>query len=227
MFYFDVYYLVLVVPALILSMYAQFKVSSAFTKYSKVISQRGYTGAQVARKILDLNGLNHITVERVSGNLTDHYDPSKKVVRLSDSVYSSNSVAALGVAAHETGHAIQHKTSYIPLKIRTFIFPVVSISSRIAIPIALIGFLFSAPMLVDIGIILFSAVVAFQTITLPVEFNASTRALRLLEETGLLSDTETKSARRVLTAAALTYLAAALTSLASLLRLILLSNRRR
>ena len=127
MFYFDVYYLYLVVPALILSMYAQFKVSSAFTKYSKVISQRGYTGAQVARKILDLNGLTNITVERVSGNLTDHYDPQKKVVRLSDSVYSSNSVAALGVAAHETGHAIQHSTSYAPLKIRTAIFPVVNI----------------------------------------------------------------------------------------------------
>ncbi len=227
MFYFDVYYLYLVVPALILSMYAQFKVSSAFTKYSKVISQRGYTGAFVARKILDLNGLTNITVEKVSGNLTDHYDPVKKVVRLSDSVYSSNSVAALGVAAHETGHAIQHSSSYIPLKIRTAIFPVVSISSKIAIPLAIFGFILGAPTLVDFGIILFSAVVAFQVITLPVEFNASTRALKILENTAILSDDETKSAKKVLTAAALTYLAAALTSLASLARLILLNNRRR
>ena len=227
MFYFDVYYLYLVVPALILSMYAQFKVSSAFTKYSKIISQRGYTGAQVARKILDLNGLTNITVERVSGNLTDHYDPQKKVVRLSDSVYSSNSVAALGVAAHETGHAIQHSTSYAPLKIRTAIFPVVNISSRLAIPLAILGFILGAPTLVDFGIILFSAVVAFQTITLPVEFNASTRALKILEGTAILSDDETKCAKKVLTAAALTYLAAALTSLANLARLILLNNRRR
>ncbi len=225
--YFDIYYLILVVPAIILSMYAQFKVSSAFSKYSKVSSVRGYTGAEVARKILDLNGLTDVTVEKVAGNLTDHYDPSKRVVRLSESVYSSNSVAALGVAAHETGHAIQHKTSYIPLRIRTLIFPVVNISSRISIPLAMIGFIFGSPMLVDIGIILFSAVVAFQTITLPVEFNASTRALRLLQNTQLLSDTETKSARKVLTAAALTYLAAALTSLANLMRLILLNNRRR
>ncbi len=225
--YIDIYYIILVLPALILSVYAQMKVSSAFSKYSRLGSMRGFTGAEVARKLLDLNGLTNVTIERVNGNLTDHYDPSKRVVRLSESVYSSTSVAAVSVAAHETGHAVQHGTNYAPLKIRSAVFPVVSFSSQIAIPLAVIGFIFSLQSLVNLGIILFSAVVFFQVITLPVEFNASARALKMLDNTGVLSPDEIKASRKVLTAAALTYLAAALTAAANLLRLILLNNRRR
>ena len=225
--YIDIYYIVLVVPALILSIYAQMKVSSAFSKYSRLGSMRGFTGAEVARKLLDLNGLTNVTIERVNGSLTDHYDPSKRVVRLSEAVYSSTSVAAVSVAAHETGHAVQHGTNYAPLKIRSAVFPVVSFSSKIAIPLAVIGFIFSLQSLVNLGIILFSAVVFFQVITLPVEFNASARALKMLDNTGILSPDEIKASRKVLTAAALTYLAAALTAAANLLRLILLNNRRR
>ncbi len=225
--YIDIYYIILVLPALILSVYAQMKVSSAFSKYSRLGSMRGFTGAEVARKLLDLNGLTNVTIERVNGNLTDHYDPSKRVVRLSESVYSSTSVAAVSVAAHETGHAVQHGTNYAPLKIRSAVFPVVSFSSQIAIPLAVIGFIFSLQSLVNLGIILFSAVVFFQVVTLPVEFNASARALKMLDNTGILSPDEIKASRKVLTAAALTYLAAALTAAANLLRLILLNNRRR
>ena len=225
--YIDIYYIILVLPALILSVYAQMKVSSAFSKYSRLGSMRGFTGAEVARKLLDLNGLTNVTIERVNGNLTDHYDPSKRVVRLSESVYSSTSVAAVSVAAHETGHAVQHGTNYAPLKIRSAVFPVVSFSSQIAIPLAVIGFIFSLQSLVNLGIILFSAVVFFQVVTLPVEFNASARALKMLDNTGILSPDEIKASRKVLTAAALTYLAAALTAAANLLSLILLNYRRR
>ena len=213
--YIDIYYIILVLPALILSVYAQMKVSSAFSKYSRLGSMRGFTGAEVARKLLDLNGLTNVTIERVNGNLTDHYDPSKRVVRLSESVYSSTSVAAVSVAAHETGHAVQHGTNYAPLKIRSAVFPVVSFSSQIAIPLAVIGFIFSLQSLVNL------------VITLPVECNASARALNMLDNTGVLSPDEIKASRKVLTAAALTYLAAALTAAANLLRLILLNNRRR
>lgn len=227
MFYMDIYYVILVMPCIILAGIAQMMVSSAFSKYSKQASSRGFTGAQVARKILDLNGLSHVTVERISGNLTDHYDPTKKVVRLSDSVYSSNSVAALGVAAHETGHAVQHATGYSPLKIRSAIFPVVNISSRLAIPLAVLGFILQLEPLVNFGIILFAAVVLFQVVTLPVEFNASHRALKILGDTHLLADYEVKSASKVLRAAALTYVAAALTAVMNLLRLIIIANNRR
>jgi Zn-dependent membrane protease YugP len=225
--YLDIYYVILVLPCIILSTYAQVKISSAFKKYSEKFSQRGFTGAQVARRILDLNGLTHITVERISGNLTDHYDPTKKVVRLSDSVYSSTSVAALGVAAHETGHAIQHSTSYFPLRVRTAIFPIVNFSSRFAVPLAILGLLLGMQPLLNFGIILFSAVVIFQLVTLPVEFNASVRAIDILDSTGMLSESEIPAAKKVLKAAALTYLASALTSAMSLLRLILLSQNRR
>ena len=224
---FDTYYLVLVIPALILSMYAQFRVSSTFRKYSAVFNERGLTGAQVARKILDANNLTDIVVQPTAGNLTDNYNPVNKTVNLSESVYNSTSVAALGVAAHETGHAIQHAHRYIPINIRSAVFPVVRISSTAAIPLAILGFITGLEILINVGIILFSAVVFFQLITLPVEFNASRRALNILDEYGILSAEENKKAKKVLNAAAMTYLASAITAIANLLRLILLANNRR
>lgn len=227
MFYMDYYYIILVLPCVVLAAVAQMMVSSSYSKYSKLISSRGFTGAQVARKILDLNGLSGVTIEHIRGNLTDHYDPTKKVVRLSDAVYSSSSVAAIGVAAHETGHAIQHAKGYIPLQLRSAVFPLVNISSKIALPLAVLGFVLSMDVLINFGILLFSAVVLFQVITLPVEFNASRRALRILGETNILADPEVSAASKVLRAAALTYVASALTAVMNLLRLILLANSRR
>ena len=234
MFYgIDYYYIVLVLPAIIISFYAQIKVNSTFSKYSKVQNRRGLTGAEVARRILDMNGLSNVVIEHVKGNLSDHYDPKSRVLRLSDSVFSSMSVAALGVAAHECGHAIQHAKGYSPLKIRHAIYPLVSISSTAAVPLIIMGFIFNTSYLVNIGIILFAAVVLFQLVTLPVEFNASKRALAILEESGFLSgstlsDTdELKSARKVLSAAALTYVASALVAVMQLLRLLIIANNRR
>ena len=224
---FDYYYLVLIVPAIIISLIAQMRVNSTFSKFSRVSNTRGLSGADVARRILDANGLTNVVIEHVKGNLTDHYDPRAKVLRLSDSVFSSRSVAALGVAAHECGHAIQHAKGYSPLKIRNSVFPLVNISSSLAVPIIILGFIFNTPFLVDAGIILFSAVVFFQLVTLPVEFNASSRALAILEDSYFLEGSEIKSARKVLSAAALTYVASALVSLMQLLRLIILSNNRR
>lgn len=234
MFYgIDIYYLVLVIPAIIVSMYAQMKVSSTFSKYSKIQNIKGMSGAEVARKILDMNGLSDVVVEHIKGNLSDHYDPKSRVLRLSDSVFSSNSVAALGVAAHECGHAIQHATGYTPLKIRHSVFPVVQISSSAAVPIIIMGFLFNTTYLINLGIILFAAVVFFQLVTLPVEFNASRRALKILESTGFLTSltsdgtSEIQSAKKVLSAAALTYVASALVAIMQLLRFILIANNRR
>ena len=224
---FDTYYLVLVIPALILSLYAQFKVKNTFVKFSQVANRKGLTGEQVARRILDINGLSHITVNPINGSLTDNYNPAKKTVNLSETVYNSTSVAALGVAAHETGHAIQHAKKYLPLNIRHAIFPVVQISSSAAVPLALLGFITGFELLINIGIILFSAVVLFQLITLPVEYNASKRALEILDGYGMLSEEEIGGAKKVLSAAAMTYLASALASVANLLRLILLSRNRR
>lgn len=224
---FDYYYMVLVIPALLLSMYAQFKVTSTFSKYSSVLNKKGITGADISRRLLDLNGLDEILVKPIKGSLTDNYNPSNKTVNLSETVYSSTSVAALGVAAHETGHAIQHAKRYFPLSIRSAIFPVVRISSAAAIPLAVLGFIMGIKFLVDIGIILFSAIVLFQLVTLPVEFNASRRALKMLVEYGVVEQDEEKYIKKVLSAAALTYLASALTSIANLLRLILLSRNRR
>ena len=224
---FDYYYLVLIVPAIIISFIAQAKVSSTFSKFSRIANMRGLTGAEAARRILDMNGLSSVVIEHVKGNLTDHYDPKSRVLRLSDSVFSSKSVAALGVAAHECGHAIQHAKAYAPLKIRNSVFPVVNISSSLAVPIIMLGLIFNTPFLIDAGIILFSAVVFFQLVTLPVEFNASRRALAILEDSYFLEGSEIKSARKVLSAAALTYVASALLSVMQLLRLILISNNRR
>ncbi len=224
---FDVYYLILVIPALIFSIYAQMKVNSTFNRYSRVANRRGLTGADVARYILDINGLRDVDVQPVRGQLTDHYDPGKRVVRLSSPVYSSTSVAALGVAAHETGHAIQHKTGYGPLALRTNLVPLAGIGSSMGPYLAIFGLIFRLPLLVNIGIILFTLAVAFYLITLPVEFNASKRAIGILESSGMLAVDEIEPARKVLQAAAMTYVASATVAMASLLRLILLANRRR
>jgi uncharacterized protein len=227
LFFGDIYYFILVIPATLLALYAQYRVKSTFGKYSRISNMRRLTGADVARQILDQNDLHDISVQAVRGNLTDHYDPTKKVVRLSQSVYSSTSVAAIGVAAHETGHAIQHMEKYVPLGLRSLLVPAARIGSGFGPYMAIFGLFLGYPMLVDIGIILFAGAVAFYLITLPVEFNASKRALAILEDSGMLSREEIVPARKVLRAAAMTYVASAAVAMASLLRLILLSGRRR
>ncbi len=220
---FDGWFWIVILMAVV-CMIAQGNVTSTFNRYSKVANSRGYTGADVAKMLLQQNGIYDVTVEHVRGNLTDHYDPVKKVLRLSDTVYNSRSVAALGVAAHETGHAVQHAKGYAPLKLRSAIFPVVNFSSRIAMPLFIIGLLIGAMInsysLALAGAILFAVVVAFQIITLPVEFNASSRALRMLEDYNYLDTGEVAGARKVLSAAAMTYVAAAAASLVQLLRLL-------
>ena len=225
---FDWTYL-LVLAGAVVSIWASSRVNSTFQKYAKVRSMSGLSGAQVARMILDRNGLSDIAVEHVSGNLSDHYDPTKRVLRLSDSTYRSNSVAAIGVAAHECGHALQHKEGYGPLKLRSTIVPAANLGSRLGIPIILLGVLFGAGgnFLVQLGIWVFSIAVLFQIITLPVEFNASSRALTVLEDYGVLGQEENKKARKVLSAAAMTYVAAAASSILQLLRLIILFGGRR
>lgn len=223
-YYIDPTYLILI-PAILISAWAQFKVSSTFNKYSTVRSINGYTGAQVARILLNDAGLQEVEIEQVPGRLSDHYDPRAKVLRLSSDVYGSTSVASIGVAAHEVGHAIQDKESYSALVFRNAIVPVVNFSSSLSWILFFIGILLSYSTLVTIGIILFSVVVLFQLVTLPVEFNASSRALKLLEARGILYDKEVDGARKVLSAAALTYVAATLMAVLQLVRLIAISNR--
>lgn len=226
MFYDPTYLLVL--PAIIFALIAQVMVKSTFSKYSDEKNEHGYTAKEVARKILDENGLYSVGIEYISGNLTDHYDPSANVIRLSDSVYNSTSVAAIGVAAHEVGHAIQHAQGYAPIKIRQAIIPITQIGSSLALPLVFIGMLFGAlQWLVPVGIFLYTGVVLFQAVTLPVEFNASGRALKTLDENVILYKDEVRMAKKVLTAAAMTYVAAMFSSLMSLLRLILISGRGR
>ncbi len=226
-FYYDSYYLVLVLPALIVAMVAQFKVQSTFKKYAEKLSFRGKTAAQITREILDSNGLFSVRVERVAGNLTDHYDPKANVIRLSDTVHNSTSVASIGVAAHEAGHAVQHATGYMPIRLRNAVLPVANLGSHLAMPAILLGIFMSIEPLVTAGIILFSALVLFQLVTLPVEFNASRRAIVTLQTNNMLDDTELRDAKKVLSAAAMTYVAAALVSAMQLLRLVLLSRGRR
>ena len=223
-YYIDPTYLILI-PAILISAWAQFKVSSTFNKYSTVRSINGYTGAQVARILLNDAGLQEVEIQQVPGRLSDHYDPRAKVLRLSSDVYGSTSVASIGVAAHEVGHAIQDKESYSALVFRNAIVPVVNFSSSLSWILFFIGILLSYSTLVTIGIILFSVVVLFQLVTLPVEFNASSRALKLLEARGILYDKEVDGARKVLSAAALTYVAATLMAVLQLVRLIAISNR--
>lgn len=227
-FYFDYYYLILVVPALLLALWAQVQVKTTYRKYSRVPNSRGMTGAYAAQAVLNFYGITDVRIERVSGNLTDHYDPRSKVIRLSDGVYNSSTVAAIGIACHEAGHAAQHAENYAPIKIRNAIIPVCNIGSTIGIPLALIGWIFSFSILIYVGLGLYAAVFIFQVATLPVEFNASRRAIRVIDETQLLRDDEIGGAKKVLAAAAMTYVASMMVSLANLLRLLLrFSNNRR
>lgn len=224
--FFDPTYILVLIGA-VLSMWASFKVNSTFNKYAKVRSGSGMTGAQAAEAILRYKGIHDVRVEHIRGELTDHYDPSRKVVRLSDSVYGSTSVAAIGVAAHECGHVIQHHESYGPLNIRTALVPAANIGSKLGIPIILLGILLGSNMvLVQIGIWVFALAVLFQIVTLPVEFNASSRALVCIEEYGIVSHEERAESAKVLRAAAFTYVAAAAASILQLLRLIMLFGRR-
>lgn len=217
--------IIILIPALIFSLIAQLMVKGAFSKYSGVRNSRGYTGADAARAILDRNGLSYIRIEHINGELTDHYDPGANVIRLSDSVYNNDSVAAVGVAAHEAGHAVQYSEGYGPIKVRSAIIPITQFGSNLSTPLVILGIIFSSNVLITAGILLFCTVVLFQAITLPVEFNASGRALKVLREEHFLDDDEMKGAKSVLTAAALTYVAAMFSALASLARLLLIRNR--
>ncbi|MBQ3183322.1 MAG: zinc metallopeptidase [Clostridia bacterium] len=225
-FYLDYWYLIFVIPPMLLAIWASFNVNSTFKKYSKVTNRYGLTGAEAARKILDKNGLYNVRIERVAGDLTDHFDPKTNVVRLSSSVHDSTSVAAVGVAAHEAGHAVQYAEEYTPMKIRGSLVGVANIGSTAGIYLAILGIILSFTVLAYIGIGLFCAVVAFQLVTLPVEFNASRRAVVALEQ-GYLSDEELRGTKKVLRAAALTYVAALLSAIGNLLRLIMLVGGRR
>ena len=226
MFYFDPT-IIIVLPALIFTLWAQWNVNSTFEKYRKVNTLHNITGYDSARKILDANGLYDVKIERVAGNLTDHYDPRANVIRLSEAVHDSTSAAAVGVAAHEAGHAVQHAKGYFPIKIRQAIIPATRIGSSLAMPLFLIGLILAVEPLVYLGIIFYATAVVFQLVTLPVEFNASNRAMAALNDGGSLSSSELDASRKVLTAAALTYVAALATSLLSLLRLIIIANGRR
>ena len=226
-YYFDPYALLLMLPALILSIWAQFKVNSTYKKFSKVASRRGLTAMDACRQILNDNGLHQIGLETVEGNLSDHYDPKAGVIRLSRGVAESTSGAALGIAAHEAGHAIQYHVGYFPIKLRTAIIPMTQIGSSIAPLLLLAGLLFSYQPLILWGIAAFSLMLVFQLVTLPVEFNASRRAMQTLDGMNMLDDDELRGTRKVLSAAAMTYVAAMLVSLTQVLRLLLMFNRRR
>lgn len=233
-FFYDYWYLVLVVPAMLFALIASISVNTTFEKYAKQRSMRGITGAEAARRVLDAHGLHTVQIRHVSGKLTDHYDPRDNTIYLSDAVHDSTSTAAIGVAAHEAGHAVQHATHYLPIKIRSAIIPVTNIGSRLAVPLILIGLLLGAwngnYLLAYVGIVCFSLTAVFQLVTLPTEFNASRRAMKALEGGGILDGNELRGARKVLTAAAMTYVAALAVSLAQLLRLLLIvagNSRRR
>ena len=225
-------YLVILIPCLLLSLWASSNVNSTFKRYSKQFSSRRITGAQAAQRVLSANGVTGVRIEHVSGNLTDHYDPKTNVIRLSDNVYDNTSTAAIGVACHEAGHAVQYAHSYFPIKVRAAIIPITNIGSRLAMPLILLGVLLStfgnySTVLIDIGILAFSLSLVFQLVTLPVEFNASRRALCAIREGDILTNDELGGAKKTLTAAALTYVAATIVAFAQLLRLILLFGGRR
>ena len=229
MFYYygiDWTYLVLVLPAIIFAMIASAKVNSTFQKYAKLKTRSNISGYDSARMILDNNGLYDVKIERISGNLTDHYDPRANVIRLSDATYASTSPAAVGVAAHEAGHAVQHAKEYAPIKIRTAIIPITNFGSMLTMPLILIGFLTSFQPFVTLGIAFFALSTLFQLVTLPVEFDASGRAMKALRASGKMDEGELDASKKVLTAAAMTYVAALAVSLMQLLRLILIANRR-
>ena len=222
-FYFD-WTILIVLPAFFFSLWAQFNVNSTFEKYSRVNTRRGITGAAAARRVLDENGLQNVAIERVAGNLTDHYNPRENVIRLSDSVWGSSSAAAIGVACHEAGHAVQYAKHYFPIKIRSTIIPVTRFGSMLAIPLFMIGLIFSSDALLLAGIVLYATVAFFQLVTLPVEFNASARAMRAIRASGMLDTQECEASGKVLRAAALTYVAALASSLLTLLRLVILAG---
>lgn len=225
-YYFDPTYILVLIGA-VLSMIASARVNATFQKYARERSMSGMTGAQAAEAILRSKGIHDVRVEHIRGKLTDHYDPSRKVVRLSDSVYSSSSVAAIGVAAHECGHVMQHHEGYAPLNIRTALVPAANIGSRLGIPIIILGLILgSNPVLVNIGIWVFSIAVLFQIVTLPVEFDASKRALVCIEQYGIVTSDERRKSAKVLKAAAYTYVAAAAASILQLLRLVMLFGKR-
>ncbi len=232
----DLTYIIFVVPALLLSLIASSLVSSRFSKFDKVKSKKNITGAQAAQLLLQANNINDVKIQHIAGKLTDNYDPTKKVLSLSDSTYSSSSIAAVGVAAHETGHAIQHARGYVPIKIRSHLVPIANIGSQFGPILIMIGLgLFAgqaalssyAPLIVNLGIGLFCGAVAFYLITLPVEFNASSRALKILKSSNTLDDEELKGVRKVLSAAALTYVGSALNAIGNLLRILVLSKNTR
>lgn len=225
-YYFDPTY-VLVIIAFLLTLFASMGVKSTFSKYNDVRSSRGITAASAARQILDANGLQNIRIEHVSGDLTDHYSPNENVIRLSDSTYNSTSVAAIGVAAHECGHAVQHQVGYVPIKIRNGIVPIVNVCNMLSMPIFIIGLILGLGRLAMVGAILFGVVLVFQLVTLPTEINASRRAMKTLESMYLLEGDELTGARKTLTAAAMTYVAAVASTALQFLRLVLLANRRR
>lgn len=228
MFYYDPYYWMLLLPAMAIAAIAQWKVSATFRRYSGVRSARGYTGAQAAEAVLQAHGVRDVRIERVSGHLTDHFDPRSNTIRLSDSVYGSASVAAMGVAAHEAGHAVQYAVGYGPIKLRNAIIPVCNLGSQLSMIFIVLGMILYIQPLFAVGILLFSLAVVVQLVTLPVEFNASRRALQTLESAHLLDDGELGGARKVLSAAAMTYVAALLVSVAQLLRFVLaFAGRRR
>ena len=229
---FDWTYLVLVLPCILLSLWASSNVNSTFKKYSKQYSSRRLTGAEAAQRVLMANGVRGVRIERISGNLTDHYDPRTNVIRLSDSVYSDTSTAAIGVACHEAGHAVQYAENYAPIKLRAAIIPLTNFGSKIAMPLILAGILMTflgsfSDTLVYLGIAAFGMSLVFQIVTLPVEFNASRRAMQAIESANILTEEEQRGARKTLTAAALTYVAATAVALAQLLRLILMFGGRR
>lgn len=217
--------ILLMIPGLIISIWAQIKVQSTFSRYSKLSTRKGMTGFMAARQILDSNGLSHVRIEQIGGNLSDHYDPLANVIRLSSAVYSSTSPAAIGVAAHEAGHAIQYAKQYAPIKLRATLVSITQFSSGLAIPLFFIGLLVGISELCVIGIFLYVAIVFFQLVTLPVEFNASSRAMSVLKNSQMLNADELKASRKVLSAAAMTYVAALLTSVLTLLRLVLIAGR--
>lgn len=234
--YFDWTYIVFILPAMIFALIASARVNSTFKTYSKQMSSRGMTGADAARAVLSSHGITNVSIEHVAGELTDHYDPKANVIRLSDNVYSSTSTAAIGVAAHEAGHAVQYAVGYAPIKFRVAIIPITNIGSKLSMPLFILGIILGAYSevffnLAYIGIFLFGFVTLFQLVTLPTEFNASSRALQSIKDTGILTSDEITGARKVLSAAAMTYVAALAASLAQLLRLIVIagsrSNRRK
>lgn len=227
MIWYDYYYLILVVPAIIVSLIAQANVKSTYAQMAKVQNKKRLTGAMAAYNVLQHYGITNVKVEPTQGKLTDHYDPKSNVIRLSPEVYSGTSVASVGIACHEAGHAAQHAQNYVPIKVRNAILPFANFGSSFGVILAIFGYALGFGVLVDVGIILFAAVVVFQLVTLPIEFNASTRAIRVIESTNMLYDDEVPKAKKVLFAAAMTYVASLLVSIMSLIRLILRTNNRR